>query len=132
MSRKLWVLVKKDLCLCPEWIVFGLILMMIMPRYILRAVGDTGIILELLLILCAIFASNLAVSRICYVEDNQAVKTLLQSLPVTRRELIVGRTLFATGLTVVFVLFVAGLSVMMGVVITPLRFVLCLICSQME
>ena len=118
MKRNLWILVKKDLHLCPEWIVFGVILMIIMPRYIIRAIGDTGSFLELILILCAICASNLAISRICYIEDNQAVKIFLSSLPVTRKELITARFLFAAGLTVAFLLLAEGLGILMGVPLT--------------
>lgn len=118
MGRKLWILIKKDLHLCPEWISFGVILMMIMPRYILKSIGGTGVIFEMILILCAICSSNLAISRICYIEDNQAVKIFLSSLPVTRKELITARFLFAVGLTVAFILLAEGVGILMGVPLT--------------
>lgn len=115
MRRKLWVLMKKDICICPGWVLLGIILTLFMPTYLIQSIEMPNIFYEPILILCAICTSNLVVSRICYIEDNQAVKTLLSSLPITRKEMITARFLIAMGLTILFALLAEGIGILMGI-----------------
>lgn len=83
--KKIWMLMKKDLLLCPGWLMLGVALTAVMPIYIISSIELPSVLHEPILILCAICAGNVAMSRICYIEDNQAVKTFLASLPVSKK-----------------------------------------------
>lgn len=70
-----------------------------------------------MLILCAICAGNIAVSRICYIEDNQEVKTLLASLPVRRKERVTSRYIVAITIVMLLIIVAEVLGLLMGLAI---------------
>ena len=117
MKRNLWVLMKKDILLCPAWLILGVALTIAMPIYIISSIELPSLLHEPILILCAIFAGNIAVSRICYIEDNQAVKTLLASLPVRKKELILSRYIVAVAIVIILIIVAALMGLLMGVAI---------------
>lgn len=115
--KKIWMLMKKDLLLCPGWIMLGVALTVVMPIYIISSIELPSVLREPMLILCAICAGNIAVSRICYIEDNQAVKTLLASLPVRKKELILSRYIVAVAIVIILIIVAALMGRLMGVAI---------------
>ncbi|MBR3784925.1 MAG: ABC-2 transporter permease [Firmicutes bacterium] len=117
MKRNLWVLMKKDILLCPAWLILGVALTIAMPIYIISSIELPSVLREPMLILCAICAGNIAVSRICYIEDNQAVKTLLASLPVRKKELILSRYIVAVAIVIILIIVAALMGLLMGVAI---------------
>ena len=115
--KKIWMLMKKDLLLCPGWIMLGVALTVVMPIYIISSIELPSVLHEPILILCAICAGNIAVSRICYIEDNQAVKTLLASLPVRKKELILSRYIVAVAIVIILIIVAELMGLLIGVTI---------------
>lgn len=113
--KKIWMLMKKDLLLCPGWIMLGVALTVVMPIYIISSIELPSVLHEPILILCAICAGNIAVSRICYIEDNQAVKTLLASLPVRKKEFILSRYIVAVTIVIILITVAELMGLLMGV-----------------
>ena len=115
--KKIWMLMKKDLLLCPGWLLLSVALTVAMPVYIISSIALPSILHEPILILCAIFAGNIAMSRICYIEDNQAVKTLLASLPVRKKELVLSRLIVAVAIVIILVIVAEFMGLLIGVTI---------------
>lgn len=61
MKRNLWVLMKKDIFLCPGWLMLGVVLTVVMPIYIIRSIELPSILYEPIRILCGICAGNIVV-----------------------------------------------------------------------
>lgn len=115
MKRNIWVLMKKDILLCPAWLILSVALTIAMPIYIISSTERPSLLHEPILILCAIFAGNIAVSRICYIEDNQAVKTLLASLPVRKKDLVLSRYIVAVAIVTILIIVAELMGLLMGV-----------------
>ena len=93
----------------------GVALTAVMPIYIICSIELPSVLHEPILMLCAICAGNIAVSRICYIEDNQAVKTLLASLPVRKKDLVLSRYIVAVAVVIILIIAAELMGLLMGV-----------------
>lgn len=98
-AMKIWTLIKKDMILCNAWFFAGIFLTLVAPIYF-RYVSAMGeMFMPPLTLLSAVFACNLTVSRVCYIEDNFATKRLLGSMPITNGQYVCCRYVEAFILT---------------------------------
>ena len=95
----------------------GVVLTVVMPIYIIRSIELPSILYEPIRILCGICAGNIVVARICYIEDNQAVKTLLVSLPVRKKELVLSRYIVAVAIVIILIIAAELMGLLIGVTI---------------
>lgn len=103
---KIWVLIKKDISLCPQWIIAGIVLTLLAPVYFLYMSDLNELLLEPVFLISALFGCNIAISRICYIEDNYETQKLLNSMPISKYELVFSRYIEGLALIIILILLV--------------------------
>jgi len=101
---KIWFLIKKDLIFCFGWILTAAILVLLMPAYFLYMSDLNEVFLEPVCLFSTILGANIAMSRICYIEDNYETRKLLSAMPVTGSQLVLSRYIEGLVFTVSFML----------------------------
>lgn len=114
---KIWALIKKDILLCPGWLVGGLLLAFLAPAYFLYISDMSRLFVEPVFLLSALFACNIAVSRICYIEDNHETKKLLNAMPVYNYQFVISRYIESICLIIALIAFALGNALIQNVTI---------------
>lgn len=88
---KIWTLIKKDMILCPGWLLTGVLLAIVAPVYFKYTADLSELLLGPIFLLSAVLACNISISRVCYVEDNYETKRLLGAMPVLEPQFVFSR-----------------------------------------
>lgn len=108
-------LITKDVILCPAWLAAGILVALAAPVYFRYISGMNELFMAPVILLSAVFACNLTISRLCYIEDNFATKRLLCAMPVAKHEYVYCRYAEALTLTLGLLFLVILEATLIGV-----------------